>query len=154
MIRSRPKFWPLCVLAIAVVGCGSGFNEATAARQFQAANPDATDEQAECVTSILIDVYGLDGLETELERPTNTPGFQDAQARAMLQCGMVGDLVADLEVQLIDSGVPASAATCVAETMVENLQEDDLDVLLTGEITDDFYERYLAAVDDCGGLNP
>ncbi len=157
-VRQVTRFRRLLPVAAAVVvlagGCGSGFDAEAAADQFQGAYPNAADAQAACVVDDLIERYGSDGLRTELDRPVKTEAFEEAQLRAMVLCGMLGDLTAELEAQLIDGGIPAEAAPCMAEELIGDIDEANLDVLLTGEITEQFYLDYLAAADACSVLNP
>jgi hypothetical protein len=41
----------------------------------------------------------------------------------------------------------------VADALVVDLDDDDIDVLLSGEITDAFFEKFFAAMDGCGAID-
>ncbi len=140
------------LLAAMVVGagCGQGFDRETAVESFQQANPEATGTQSACVVDRQIERFGIDGLADELETDPPTDEFIDIQFRDMFACGMDGDVEEQLVELLQDSGVDDEAAPCVAGRIVEQLGDEDIDVLVSGEITDAFMSKFIAAMNDCG----
>ena len=139
---------------LAGASCGQGFNRVAAIESFGKANPEATSDQAACVVDRLIDRYGLDELESELGTEPLHPSFEEVQFREMFRCGLAGDVQAQVIRQLSDNGVSAEDAPCVAENLVQALTDDDVDVLLSGQITDEFATKFYEAMDDCDALNP
>lgn len=133
-------------------GCGQGFSGQSAAASFAEAN-DASAEEAECVVGELIEGYGLDQLELELAEPTDA-AFEQAQVRAMFRCGMLGDVEEQVTGQLTEAGVDAADAPCVAGELTASLDDGDVDVLLTGQITDAFSAKFYQAMEACDALNP
>ena len=41
----------------------------------------------------------------------------------------------------------------MADVLVDDLDDDDIDVLLSGEITERFLARFVAAMEKCGAIN-
>ena len=139
---------------LVLAACGQGFTREVAIDSFGEANPDATPDQSACVVDLLIDQYGLEQLEVELATDPLDANFEEAQFRAMFRCGIEGDVTQQLTVQLTDAGVDRADAPCVAEALVESLTDADIDVLLSGQLTDEFSTKFFQAMDDCGALNP
>lgn len=137
-------------LLVLGAGCGQGFDRAAATDSFQQANPEATSTQAGCVVDRQIDRFGLDGLADQLEAEPPSDEFVDMQFRDMFACGMDGDVEQQLVELLRDSGVDTSTAPCVATQIVEELDDQDIDVLVSGDITDAFMTKFVAAMTDCG----
>jgi hypothetical protein len=137
-------------LAIFGAGCGQGFDRDAAIDSFQQANPDASGTQAACVVDRQIDRFGLDGLADQLDTDPPTDEFVDIQFRDMFACGMDGDVEEQLVELLQDSGVDAEAAPCVATEIVAELDDEDIDVLVSGDITDTFMSKFIAAMTECG----
>ena len=138
----------------AVASCGQDFDRQAAVDSFADANTEATDDQAACVVDELLDRYDLDELREELEAERIDAGFEETQFRAMFRCGLEGDVEAQITEQLTDAGVADADAPCVSAELVSGLTDDDIDVLLSGEITDEFSTKFLEAMDACGALNP
>lgn len=150
---------PTAVLILAAVmalaGCGQGqaFDRDTASASFASANPDASQAQADCVVDRLIDRYGLERLETELSAETAEDSFSEDQYRDMFACGMEGDVREQIIEQLEANDVQAEDAPCVADELVGDLDDEDFDVLLSGEITDAFLAKFITAMESCGAIN-
>lgn len=155
--RNRPRGAMALVaaaLTVVLASCGSSFQRQDVVDSFSESYPEATDEQSACVADGLIDRFGIDELEQQLAAPDLEPEFEEAQFRELFACGMDGDVRVQLEEQLIDSGVGEENAPCVAEALSGDLTDDDLGVLLSGDITDEFYEKFFDAMDECGAINP
>ena len=153
----RVPIWSLVVVACCwgVVACGEGaVTRQQAVESFQVANPDATAEQSGCVVDALIDQYGLEELADQLEADPVDPAFEESQFSQMFLCGMEGDVRDQISTQLEDAGVAADDAPCVADALVTSMDEDDVGVLLSGEITDSFAEKFYDALESCDALNP
>ncbi len=133
-------------------GCSSSLTRQEADAAFLRSHPDATEHQAGCVVDKLIAIYGLDGLRIELEREVPARSFEIDQFRGSFGCGLTDDVEAELARQLEATGIEAIAARCAAKELTTNLDEEGLDVLLSGEITDDFYEKYFVALEACNAL--
>jgi hypothetical protein len=139
--------------AMILVSCGQGVSRASLVSSFVEANPDASTEQAECVVDRLIDNFDLPALETELEAEPLTAGFEEAQFRAMFVCGIEGDVATQITDQLVANGVEEADAPCVSDALVGQMTDDDIDVLLSGDITDAFYAKFFAAMQSCGAVD-
>ena len=141
-------------LVVGLSGCGETDSRQDAIDSFTDANPDATLEQATCVVDNLIDHYSLDQLEVELA--TDPPGadFEEVQFREMFRCGIVGDLQQLVVDQLVLNGVSETDAPCVAERLVGTMTDDDIDVLVSGQISEQFSTKFLQAMDACDALSP
>ncbi len=143
------------VLSVAAIGaCGQSFTRSAAIESFQTANPDASEPEAACVVDGLIDRYGLEDLEAELGADPLDASFEEDQFREMVRCDVAGQWRDEIADQLVDNGVPERDAPCVADELLEVMDDDDIDVLLSGRITDQFQDKFLAALDACGALNP
>ncbi len=139
-----------------VAGCTSApsFDRASAIESFGDANTEATDEQAACVVDGLIERLGLEQLEAELSMQPLDAAFEETQFRQMFRCGVAGDWRAQITDQLVENGVDEEDAPCVSDELFETMSDDDIDVLLSGETTDSFNEKFLAALASCDALNP
>ncbi|MEL7207147.1 MAG: hypothetical protein AAGK32_02775 [Actinomycetota bacterium] len=145
----------VAVIALAVPACGGEpFTEERAVASFQAANPDADLDASRCVVDHLIAQYGLEELEAQLAADPLRASFEEAQFRAMFRCGLEGDVEDQITTQLEENGVSPDDAPCVAAELVGAMTDDDIDVLLSGVITDDFSTKFLEAMETCGALNP
>lgn len=140
-------------VGLVAAGCGQGFDREAAVSSFGEANPDVTTAQAECVVDRLIDRYGLGELEQELRNDPPDERFEEAQFRDMFACGVQGDVTDQVVEQLEANGVTEEYAPCVADHLVGDLTDGDIDVLLSGEITDEFFEKFVGAMEDCGAVN-
>jgi hypothetical protein len=146
----------VCALlpAVALAACGQGFSRDDAVDSFVTANPEATQEQGECVVDGLIERYGTAELEAELSEQPLDPTFEEEQFREMFRCGVAGDWRSDITAQLIDNGVAPDDAPCVSDELLATMTDDDIGVLLTGEITESFSAKFYAALETCEALNP
>ncbi len=145
----------LVVAAVAVLmlsGCGQSISRESLISGFQETNPEATDEQAGCVVDDLMDRYSAQDLELELANEPVSSDFEESQFRAMFTCGVEGDVEDQIRQQLLANGVDAEHAPCVATALMVDPSDDDIDVLLSGEITDAFYDKFFQAMDGCGAL--
>ncbi|MGF1598339.1 MAG: hypothetical protein ACFCVK_15630 [Acidimicrobiales bacterium] len=143
---------PVATAAAVVAGCGQGFDRDHAIDTFVEANPEATPEQAACVVDELIERYGLDDLDNELRADTPDAGFEEEQFRQMFLCGVEGDIRRQLTDQLIANGIGEDDAPCVADALVDGITDDDVDVLLSGQITDEFNDKFHDALEECDAL--
>ncbi len=119
---------------------------------FQDSNPDATTEQAGCVVDDLMGRYSSDELEVELAGEPVSSDFEEAQFRAMFTCGVEGDVQEQIRSQLVANGVSVDDAPCVASELMVDPTDEDIDVLLSGEITDAFYAKFFEAMELCGAV--
>lgn len=139
---------------IGLAGCGQeSFDRAAAVESFSAANPDATGAQSGCVIDRLIGRFGLDGLEGQLSADPQEPDFEEAQFRDMFACGIEGDVRDQIVEQLEGNDVAPADAPCVADELVADLTDDDIDVLLSGDISDEFLAKFVTAMESCGAIN-
>jgi hypothetical protein len=151
---------PICALlllafASAAAGCGEPAPTREAAiESFQTANPAASEEQAACVVDGLIARYGLEELAEELEAEPIAPELEEVQFSTMFLCGMEGDVREQISTQLEDAGIASDDAPCVSDELVGSMSEEDVGVLLSGEITDSFAEKFYDAVESCDALSP
>ncbi|MFT7599632.1 MAG: hypothetical protein ACI8TP_002567 [Acidimicrobiales bacterium] len=142
-------FW----VVVGVAACSStSATRGDLVESFRNTNPDASTAQAECVVDELIAEYSLEGLERELEAVPKASSFERGQFLASFGCGLTSDVEAELADQLQASGIAADDADCAAEALTEGLDDEDLAVLLSGEITDQFYAKYFVALDECDAL--
>ncbi len=148
--RALPRI--ALVAPVLLAACASGLTREEADEAFLQSNPGASEVQAGCVVDELVELYGLDGLEVELEREAALSSFQTDQLRAMFGCGLTAEVEAELVRQLAATGIEAEAAKCAGQELTANLDAEGLEVLLSGEITDTFYEKYFLALQACGGL--
>ena len=139
-------------LCAVIVGCGDGVTREASITRFQTDNPDVSPEQSTCVVDRLVERYGTSDLGVELERKPLDAGFQEAQFRAMFVCGVEGDVVDEITEQLTASGVAADDAPCVADELFQSMEDDDIDVLLSGEITPEYSEKFYTALESCDAL--
>ncbi len=141
-------------LIIVVAGCSGGPDRSAVIERFQQANPDVelTDDQAACAVDRLSDRYGLDGVADHLDAAEIDDGFIDDQFRDMFACGVTGDVETQLTELLVASGVETGEAPCVAEALALELDDDGIDVLLSGVITDDFADQFESAMAQCGAI--
>jgi hypothetical protein len=137
---------------LALVACSASPERADFVDSFALTNPDASRTQSECVIDALIDRYTLGGLERELEARPMAAAFEVEQFRAEFGCGLTDGVRSQLEVQLADSGISPDGAACAADDLTSALDPEDLDVLLEGEITDAFYDKYFVALEACDAL--
>lgn len=135
-----------------MAGCAAEFTRDAAIDSFVASNEDASRQEATCVVDRLTDEYGLDGLEGELAREKLDASFEEMQFRAEFSCGMRSSVETSLATQLEASGIEPDEAACAADELVDSLDETDLEVLLSGELNDDFYTKYFDSLERCDAL--
>ncbi len=141
------------ILSLVMIGCSSTVDRDDLIEAFETNNPDVSTEQATCVVDRLLGRYELAGLQAELESDVLTPDFEEAQFRDMFACGLQGDVREQVTDQLEANGVGAEYAPCVSDELVSGLTDADIDVLLSGEITDAFYQKFFAAMETCGAID-
>lgn len=149
MRRSR-SIATILLLWVIAVGCGQGLDRDAAVDSFQQANPEVTEAQAGCVVDRQIDRLGLDGLTEELVADPTSEAFIEEQFRDMFACGIDGDVESQLVEQLEANGVSPDDAPCVAARITGDLDPEDIDVLVSGEITEAFMAKFVGAMNDCG----
>ncbi len=133
-------------------GCGQGISRESLVNDFTAANPDVTGAQAQCVVDRLLADRDLVTIEAELTAEQIAPGFEEDQFRAMFVCGIEGDVGDQITEQLVANGVAPDDAPCVSGELIDQLTDDDIDVLLSGEITDEFYAKFFTAMESCDAI--
>lgn len=135
-----------------LTSCAQGVSRDNLVTAFVENNPDASTAEAQCVVDRLIGQYDLAELEVELTAAVPAPSFEEAQFRSMFVCGIEGDVGQQITEQLTANGVAAEDAPCVSERLVDEMTDGDIDVLLSGEITDDFYAKFFTAMEACGAV--
>ena len=135
-----------------LAACGQGVTRQALVSSFVENHPDVSTEQAQCVVDRLIGEYDLARLEDELTAESPAAAFEEAQFRSMFVCGIEGDVGQQIAEQLTANGVPSDDAPCVSERLVDEMTDSDIDVLLSGEITDEFYAKFFDAMDACGAI--
>lgn len=139
---------------VAMSSCGVVVNtKADLVSAFAEANPEVSSSEAACVIDILTTDLGTAQLIANLWAEPITRDFELAQFRAMFDCGVDEEIRAALQDQLADQGTPVDKAPCVANAIIDKMTSDELDVLITGENTDEFYAKYFSAMESCGALN-
>lgn len=153
-VRSRPVLVVVTMLCALLPGCGQNtFDRAAAIASFTETHPDASNVEAGCVVDRLIERFELPGLEAELAANPQDPEFEEAQFRDMFACGMEGDVQEQIVEQLEANGVSEADAPCVADELVSDLSDGDIDVLLSGDISDEFLAKFVTAMESCGAIN-
>jgi hypothetical protein len=139
---------------MAMSSCGVVVNtKAELVSAFIDANPEVSKSEATCVIGVLTTDLGTAQLIANLWAEPVPRDFELAQFRAMFGCGIDDNVRAALEIQLVEQGTPTDKAPCVADAIVDKMTSDELDVLITGENTDEFYAKYFSAMESCGALN-
>lgn len=141
-------------LAIALLagGCSRALTEDDLVEAYQDSNSNASATMSECIVGALVDRFGVDGVEAELEAIAPTQDFERTQYQAEFRCGDTDDVETQIEVLLTARDGNPEAAACVATALVPKLDDADLEVLLSGEMTDQFFDKYFVAVSDCDAL--
>ena len=152
LVRGVNRSAAPAILAILVAGCGQGLTRDSLVADFAASNPDVTQDQAECVVDRLLSDRDLTAIEAELTGEAVSPQFEEDQFRAMFVCGIEGDVGEQITEQLTANGVSPDDAPCVSDELVDKLTDADVDVLLSGEITDEFYAKFFDAMASCGAV--
>lgn len=140
------------MFAAMFVGCTQELTEDDLVEAYQTSRPNFSADVAECVVGRLVETFGVDGVEGELDAITQTDAFEVALYRAEFDCGETGDVERRLVELLLDHDLEPEAAECVAGDLVGDLDDSDFDVLLSGEITDQFFDKYYTALYDCDAL--
>lgn len=138
--------------ACLAAACGQSITRESLVADFTAANPDVTSAQAECVVDRLLAERELTAIEAELTADVVAGEFEEDQFRAMFVCGIEGDVGDQITEQLVANGVSPADAPCVSGELTGQLTDADIDVLLSGEITDEFYAKFFAAMENCGAV--
>lgn len=118
---------------------------------FAAANGVSV-ETAECAVGRLQQQYGFWELTDRLIEADDSVRFQRRQFEAIFACGDRSAIADQLRPQLIDQGVDAADADCVAGELASSMEIADLAVLYSGEMTEAFSLLYFGALDSCGAL--
>lgn len=111
-----------------------------------------TAETAECAVGRLQQQYGFWELTDRLLEADDSIQFQRRQFEAIFSCGDRRTIAEQLRPQLIDQGVDPDDAGCVAATIADRMVIEDLAVLYSGVMTDEFGRLFFAALDTCGAL--
>ncbi len=136
-----------------MAGCSSSVDRADLVESYQQSRPDATAVETECVVDRLVEAFGIEGVEAELTATTGpTRAFELETFRAEFGCGRTDDVQAQLSELLAERELATDDAECVAEALTASLDEADLEVLIGGEMTDAFFDKYFVAVEGCGAL--
>ncbi|MDH3681105.1 MAG: hypothetical protein OEV40_14295 [Acidimicrobiia bacterium] len=155
MLRARDSLLVAVAVGAAGGACsGQTFTREQAVESFQEANAEATVDQADCVVDALIERYGLDELGAQLAAEPLDADFEEAQFREMFVCDVAGDWRQQITDQLIENGVREADAPCVSDELFVTMDDDDIDVLLSGELTDSFADKFFAALLSCDALDP
>lgn len=122
-------------------------------RAFMEANSEVSAVEASCVIDTLTEAIGTSELIATLWLDEIPREFEVSQFKAMFACGIDRDVRSALTEQLIDRGTTAQKAPCVADEIVNRMDVEELDVLISGENTDEFYAKYFNAMEGCGALS-
>lgn len=131
-------------------GAGGGFSRDDAVAQVRQDNPDITADQAGCVADRLIERFGLSELGALAAADPPDADLQEAAFTDAFRCGVVGDVRQEIVDQLTANAVPADQAACVADELVPGLTDADIDVIVSGQITESFTRKFDTAMRDCG----
>ena len=110
-------------------------------------------QTAACAIDSLVSELGAKSVVDELQLAAPSPAFNERQFRALFACGETTAVREALEPQLVQQGTAPVDAPCVARELAETMDDDDLTVLLDGEITDGFYAKFFEAQEACGAVN-
>lgn len=133
------------------MGC-AGLDREDLVDAYLSGHPELSRQTAGCVVDTLVETHGVDGLESELAADPESSEFQLAHLRARFGCGITSDVVDELGPQLIERGLDAETASCVVDALTRDMEPEDLDVVLSGTMTDDFYSRYFDAMEECDAV--
>lgn len=142
----------LMALASGIGACSSERTAEDLVAAYQRGHPDVDDAVARCIVDSLTLVYSIGQIDAELARPAVSDDFAWAQYRSEAVCGSTANLEAQLTGLLVETGLDRSQAECAAAALAANIQDSDLLVLRTGEMTDAFYARYFDALQTCEAL--
>lgn len=142
------------VALLVALGCGQELDRAALLESFERDLPDATPAQAGCVVDDLVERFGLDEIEQELEAERASRQFANAAVVAMAECGY--DLsrfepwTATLVQNLDRLGYQPDDARCLADEVSPGLSGEQVQQLLDGEVPAGFRRRMAAALEACG----
>ncbi len=139
-------------LLLAAPGCGGDgqFSRDDAVARVHRDNPDITADQAGCVADRLVERFGLDELGDMAAADPPDADLQEAEFTDAFRCGVVGDVRQQIVDQLTAAALPADQAGCVADALVPGLTDADIDVIVSGAITESFTQKFDTAMRDCG----
>ncbi len=137
---------------VALPGCSRALTEDDLVEAYQLSYPAASDETAGCVVGELVDAYEIVGVETELAAVSSSAAFAEAQYLAQFHCGQTDDVLRQVIAMLVERDLDPDQANCVATALVGDLDDQDLEVLMRGEMTDQFFDKYFTATYDCDAL--
>ncbi len=138
-----------------LAGC-SGYDTADLVEAYQRSHPEVSDAVAVCVVDHLVSATSVEEVVDQLSDQAEAgddPAFELAQFQAEFACGLRDQTRSDLEDGLRAQGYDAEEASCAADQLVESLDLADLDALLAGNMPDEFYARYVTALEDCGAIS-
>ncbi len=136
----------------ALVACSSSLSEDDLVESYQNSHPEVSGEVASCVVGELVDAYDIEGIEAELNAASLSAAFAERQYLAQFHCGQTDDVLRQVTTMLLDRGLEPEQADCVAGDLVGELDDADLEVLMRGEMTDQFFDKYFTATYDCDAL--
>ena len=143
-------------MSVALLALGGGFAACTSeltgedlATAYRRGHPEVDDAIARCVVDALTLTYSIEEIEAELARPAVSDDFAWDQYRSEALCGSTANFEAQLTGLLVETGLDLDQANCAAATLAEHVDDSDLLVLRTGEMTDAFYARYFDALQAC-----
>ncbi|MDH4074599.1 MAG: hypothetical protein OEW29_01595 [Acidimicrobiia bacterium] len=140
------------MVLLAAPGCGGdgGFGRDDAVARVRQDNPGITADQAGCVADRLVGRFGLDELGTLAAADPADADLQEAEFTDAFRCGVEGDVRQEIVSQLTANALPADQAGCVADELVPGLTDADIDVIVSGEISESFTQKFDTAMRDCG----
>lgn len=111
-----------------------------------------SEETAGCAVGHLQQQYGFWELTDRLIEEDDSIQFQRRQFEVMFTCGDRTAIADQLRPQLIDQGVDPADAGCVASEIADRMVIEDLAVLYSGVMTEQFGQLFFGALDACGAL--
>ncbi len=142
----------LLALGGGIGACSSELTADDLAAAYRRGHPDIDEAVARCVVDALTLIYSIEQIEAQLARPSVSDDFAWEQYRSEAVCGSTANLEAQLSGLLVERGLNVSQAECTAAALAEDVEDSDLLVLRTGEMTDAFYARYFDALQTCEAL--
>lgn len=138
-------------MTVAASGCGGGgIGRDDVVARVTDDNAGITADQAGCVADRLIDRFGLDQLDTMVAADPPDADLEEAEFTDAFRCGVVGDVRQEIVDQLTANAVAPDQAGCVADELVPDLTDADIDVIVSGQITESFTQKFDTAMRDCG----
>ena len=142
----------MAIAAMMGSSCSNALSHDDLVESYQTSNPDTEPEAAACVVDELVEAFEVAGVEAELVAVAPSAAFERSLYRAEFTCGATDDVNVQLTRLLIERDIAPDAADCVATALITELDDQDFEVLLSGEITDQFFDKYYAATYDCDAL--